>query len=315
MWLADTSVKRPVFATMMVLALVVLGVVSYPNIGVDLFPKIDIPIVNIRTELKGASSEIMDIDVTDKIEESVNTINGVKTITSTSTEGMSVVTVEFVLERNIDLAVQDVREKVSVIRKKLPTDIEEPIIEKVDPDASPVLWFALSGEKSARELSTYADEILKEQLQRINGVGAVRMYGLRLRQARVWLDNDKMRSYGITAQDVLSALQRGNVELPGGRIESDTKEYTVKIKGEFPTIQQFNDLVVGYSRGAAVKIKDIGRAEDGMEEKRSIARYNGVSSVNMGIQKQSGTNTVEVIDTVKKELKVIRKTLPAGMDL
>ncbi len=315
MWLADTSVKRPVFATMMVLALVVLGVISYPNIGVDLFPKIDIPIVNIRTELKGASSEIMDIDVTDKIEESVNTINGVKTITSTSTEGMSVVTVEFVLERNIDLAVQDVREKVSVIRKKLPTDIEEPIIEKVDPDASPVLWFALSGEKSARELSTYADEILKEQLQRINGVGAVRMYGLRLRQARVWLDNDKMRSYGITAQDVLSALQRGNVELPGGRIESDTKEYTVKIKGEFPTIQQFNDLVVGYSRGAAVKIKDIGRAEDGMEEKRSIARYNGVSSVNMGIQKQSGTNTVEVIDTVKKELKVIRKTLPAGMDL
>jgi hydrophobic/amphiphilic exporter-1 (mainly G- bacteria), HAE1 family len=315
MWLADTSVKRPVFATMLVMALVVLGVVSYPSIGVDLFPKIDIPIVNIRTELKGASSEIMDIDVTDKIEESVNTINGVKTITSTSTEGMSVISVEFVLERDIDLAVQDVREKVSIIRKKLPTDIEEPIIEKVDPDASPVLWIALSGERSVRELSTYADEVLKEQLQRVNGVGAVRMYGLRLRQARVWLDNDKLRSYGITAQDILSALARGNVELPGGNIESDTKEYTVKIKGEFPTIQQFNDLVVGYSRGAAVKIKDVGRAEDGMEEKRSIARFNGVNSVSVGIQKQSGTNTVEVVDRVKKELNVIRKTLPAGMDL
>lgn len=315
MWLADTSVKRPVFATMLVLVLVVFGVVSYPGIGVDLFPKIDLPIVNIRTELKGASSEIMDIDVTDKIEESINTINGVKTITSTSTEGMSVVTVEFVLERNIDLAVQDVREKVSIIRKKLPTDIEEPVIEKVDPDATPVLWFALSGDKSQRELSTYADEVLKEQLQRINGVGAIRMYGLRLRQARIWLDNDRLRSCGITAQYVMAALKRENVELPGGRIESSTKEYTIKIKGEFPAIQQFNDLVVGYSGGVAVKIKDVGRAEDGMEEKRSIARFNGVNCVSLGIQKQSGTNTVEVIDRIKQELKIIRKTLPAGMSL
>ena len=166
MWLADTSVKRPVFATMLVLVLVVLGIVSYPNIGVDLFPKVDLPIVNITTRLKGASSEIMDIDVTDKIEESINTINGVKTISSTSTEGSSVITVEFVLERDIDLAIQDVREKISIIRTKLPTDIDEPIVEKVDPDATPIMWFALSGERSVRDLSTYADEILKEQLQK-----------------------------------------------------------------------------------------------------------------------------------------------------
>jgi HAE1 family hydrophobic/amphiphilic exporter-1 len=315
MWLSDTSVKRPVFATMLVLVLVVLGVVSYPNIGVDLFPKVDLPIVNVTTRLKGASSEIMDIDVTDKIEESINTINGVKSITSTSTEGSSVVTVEFVLERDIDLAVQDVREKVSVIRSKLPTDIDEPIIEKVDPDATPVMWFALWGERSPRDLSTYADEVLKEQLQKISGVGALRMYGLRLRQARIWIDNDKLRSYGITAQDVFQALQRGNVELPGGYIQSDTKEYTVKIKGEFPDIQQFNNLVVGYHKGVAIKLKDIGRAEDGMEEKRTIGRFNGVSSVNVGIQKQSGTNTVEVVDRVKQELKTIREALPAGMNL
>ncbi len=150
----------------------------------------------------------MDIDVTDKIEESVNAINGVKTIGSTNTEGSSVVTVEFVLERDIDLAIQDVREKISVIRAKLPTDIDEPIVEKVDPDATPVVWFALSGQRSVRELSTYADEILKEQLQRINGVGALRMYGLRLRQARVWLDADRLRAYGVTAQDVMRSLQR-----------------------------------------------------------------------------------------------------------
>ena len=195
MWLADTSIKRPVFATMLVMALVVFGVVSYPNIGLDLFPKVDFPIVNIKTILRGASPEIMDVDVTDKIEEAVNTINGVKTIGSTSAEGVSLVTVEFVLERDIDLAVQDVREKIAAIRAKLPNDIDEPVIEKVDPDASPVLWMALSGEKSARELSTYTDEVLKEQLQRINGVGAIRMGGLRLRQVRIWLDRHKLEAY------------------------------------------------------------------------------------------------------------------------
>ncbi len=177
------------------------------------------------------------------------------------------------------------------------------------------MWFALWGERSHRDLSTYADEVLKEQLQKINGVGALRMYGLRLRQARIWIDNDKLRSYGITAQDVLQALQRGNVELPGGYIESKTKEYTVKIKGEFPTIQHFNDLVIGHFKGVAVKLKDIGRAEDGMEEKRTIGRFNGVNSVNVGIQKQSGTNTVQVVERAKQELKTIREGLPAGMNL
>lgn len=300
---------------MLVLALVVLGIVSYPSIGVDLFPRIDLPIVNITTRLKGASPEIMDIDVTDKIEESVNTISGVKTITSSSTEGASNISVEFVLEKDIDLAVQDVHEKISVIRSKLPNDIDEPVVEKVDPDATPVLWLALHGQKSVRDLSTYADEILKEQLQRINGVGAIRLYGMRLRQARIWLDNDRLRAYGVTAHDVMKALQRENIELPGGRIESGTKEYSIKVKGEFPTIQQFNDLVVGYHKGTPVRVRDIGRAEDGMEEKRTIARYNGIPSVSVGIQKQSGTNTVEVIDRVKKEVDEIRKTLPNGMEL
>jgi len=300
---------------MLILVLVVLGAVSYPNIGVDLFPKVDLPIVSITTHLKGASSEIMDIDVTDKIEEAVNTINGVKTITSTSTEGASIVTIEFVLERDIDMAVQDVREKVAIIRAKLPDDIDEPIIEKVDPDATPVMNLALYGKKSVRDLSTYVDEVLTDQLEKINGVGAVRVYGLRLRQARVWLDNGKLNSYGVTAQDVLAALKSQNVELPGGRIESDTKEYSIKVKGEFPTIQQFNDMVVGSYKGAVVRIRDVGRAEDGMDERRSISRYNGVSSVSLGIQKQSGTNTVEVVDRVKKELINIGKTLPDGMNL
>ncbi|MBN1614800.1 MAG: efflux RND transporter permease subunit [Deltaproteobacteria bacterium] len=315
MWLAETSVRRPVFATMMILALVVLGIVSYPRIGVDLFPKVDFPIVNIRTVLKGASPEVMDIDVTDKIENAVNTINGVKSINSTSMESISRVTVEFVLERDINQAVEDVREKIAAIRAKLPTDIEEPVIEKVDPDAQPVMWMNLSGQKSIRELSTYADEVLKEQLQRISGVGAVNMGGLRLRQVRIWLDSGKLQAYGIAPGDVVIALQRENIELPGGRIESSTKEYSVKVKGEFATVPDFNNLIVAYHKGAPVRLRDIGRAEDSMEEKRSLARFNGIPAIGIGIQKQSGTNTVEVVERVKEELEVIRRTLPPGMNL
>ncbi len=313
MWLADTSVKRPVFATMVILALVVLGIVSYPSIGVDLFPKVDFPIVTITTTLKGAAPDVMDVDVADRIEGAVNTINGVKSITSISTESASRTIIEFVLERNIDLAVQDVREKVSGIRTKLPADIDEPRIAKVDPDASPILWMNLSGNRSVRDLSTYADEVLREQLQRINGVGDVTLNGLRLRQVRIWLDVAKMQAYQVSPADVVVALKRENIELPGGRIETQTKEYTVRIKGEFSKILDFNALIISYYKGAPVRLKDIGRAEDGMEEKRSLARFNGIPAVGMGIQKQSGTNTVLVANRVKKEVENINKTLPPGM--
>ena len=313
MWLADTSIKRPVFATMFIMALVILGLVSYPDIGVDLFPKIEFPIVNINTRLNGASPEIMDIDVTDKIEESVNTINGVKTISSTSAEGISTVTVEFVLERNIDLAVQDVREKISLIRSKLPTDVMEPIIQKVDPDANPVFYMTLTGQKSIRDLSTYADEVLKDQLQRINGVGALRFIGLQLRQVRIGLDANKLRAFQVAPNDVMTALAKENIEIPGGRIEAETKEYSVKVKGEFPSVRDFNDLIVAWYRGAPVRIRDIGRADDGMEDRRTIVRFNGIPAITIGIQKQSGTNTVEVVNRVKSEIEKIRKTLPPGM--
>lgn len=315
MWLADTSIKRPVFAIMVILGLVLLGMVSYPRIGVDLFPRVDFPVVNISTKLNGANAEIMDIDVTDKIEAAVNTINGVKSITSTSTEGRSQVIVEFVLDRDIDNAVQDVREKISAMMGDLPRDIDEPVIEKVDPDANPILWIALSGEKSIRELSMYADEVLREQLQKINGVGAVRMAGLQSREIIVWLDSAKLASYGITAHDVLYKLQRENIELPGGRIEGVTTEYSVKIKGEFSNVQEFNDLIVAYNNNAPVKLRDIGWVEDGMQEKRSVTRFNRVPAIGFGIQKQSGTNTVEVVERVRKELSVIGKSMPPGMNL
>ena len=315
MWISDTSIKKPVFATMVILALVVLGLVSYPRIGVDLFPKIDFPIVSITTRLTGASPEIMDMDVTDKLEEAINTINGVKTITSNSYEGVSSIIVEFVLEKDIDLAVQDIREQVSAIKYKLPTDINDPIIKKVDPDANPVLWINVTGNRSIRELSTYVDEILKDKLQRIEGVGALSLGGLQKRQVRIWLDSNKMNAYQVSASDVAGALGRENMELPGGRIEGDTKEYSVKVKGTLRHVSDFNDLIVAYYQNAPVRIRDIGRAEDGAEDRRTIARFNGIPSVGIGIQKQSGTNTVEVIDRVKKNIEAINKDLPPGLAL
>ncbi|MEI7591293.1 MAG: efflux RND transporter permease subunit, partial [Deltaproteobacteria bacterium] len=296
-------------------ALVVLGAVSYFGIGVDLYPKVDFPIVSISTTLNGASPEIMDVDVTDKIEEAVNTINGVKKITSTSYEGVSNVVVEFELDRDIDLAFQDVREKVSSARKKLPTDVDEPVIRKMDTDSSPILWLNLSGNRSVGELSTYADETLREQLEKIEGVGAINTAGLRLRQVRIWLDQTKMRAYGITTQDIITTLGRENVEIPGGRIESSNKEYDIKIKGELPNVRDFSNLIVAYSKGAPIRLSSLGRVDDGLAEERTMARYNGVPAVGLGIQKQSGTNTVEVVERVKKELKKITPKLPPGVSI
>ncbi|RPI78976.1 MAG: efflux RND transporter permease subunit, partial [Desulfobacteraceae bacterium] len=171
MWISDTSIKRPVFATMFIMALVVLGLVSYPEIGVDLFPKVDFPVVNISTRLTGAGPEIMDIDVTDRIEEAVNTINGIKSITSTSSEGSSNISVEFVLEKDINIAVQDVREQVASVRRRLPDDVDEPVIRKVNSESGAILYLYVTGQKTRFELSTYIDEVLKEQFQRIEGVG------------------------------------------------------------------------------------------------------------------------------------------------
>ena len=183
----------------------------------------------------------------------------------------------------------------------------------MDPDANPVYYIALTGQKSIRDLSTYADEVLKDQLQRINGVGALRFIGLQLRQVRVWLDADKLRAFQVAPSDVMSALVRENIEIPGGRIEAETKEYAVKVKGEFPSVQEFNELIVSWYRGSPVRLRDIGRVDDGMEERRSIVRFNGLPAVSIGIQKQSGTNTVEVINRVKSEIERIKQTLPPGM--
>jgi HAE1 family hydrophobic/amphiphilic exporter-1 len=294
-------------------ALIVFGLIAFPRLALDLFPKVDFPVVNVTTKLVGASPEIMEVDVTDVIEEAVNTISGVKSITSRSLEEYSIVTVEFYLERNIEQAAQDVRDKVSAVRNKLPKDAEPPVIEKISPEDQPIVWIAVWGDRSIRDLTHYADKVLKRDIEKIPGVGSVTISGGRTRQVRIWLDRKRMEAAALTADDVKRALGIEHKEVPGGRIENARMEYIVKTKGEYETPEAFNDLVVTYRHGRLIKLKDIGRAEDGLEDERSITRFNGKTAVGLSVKRQSGENTVAVAERVKAAVAAVKP--PEGMKL
>jgi len=315
MFLSDTSVKKPVFATIITLALVFFGILGYQRIGIDLYPKVDFPVVTITTTLFGAAPEVMDTDVTDPIEEQVNTIEGVKHITSTSGYGFSQVVVEFELYRNIDSVVQDVRAKVDLAKRKLPTDIDPPIIDKIDINAIPILWLSLKGNLSPQRLGILADEVLRPQLESIKGVGIINLDGYAKREIRVWLDGKKLEAHRLASNDIVRALLAKNIELPGGIIESIDREFTVRSLGELRTIDEFNNLIVTYQNGAPIRLKDVGWTEDGTEPVRSIARFNRVPSVGLSIIPRSGANVVEVARGVKARLTEIKKTLPQGVDI
>ena len=313
MRLPEIAIKRPVFITMVGLALIVFGIVAFPRLALDLFPKIDFPVVNITTKLVGASPEIMEVDVTDVIEEAVNTINGVKSITSRSTEEYSIVTVEFYLERNVDLSAQDVRDKVAAVRNRLPKDSEPPVIEKISPEDQPIVWIAVSGDRSIKDLTHYADKVLKRDIEKIPGVGSVTISGGRNRQVRIWMDLKKLDAVALTADDVKMALGQEHREVPGGRIENSRTEYIIKTKGEFETPEAFNDMVISYRHGRLIKLRDIGYAEDGLDEERSITRFNGKLGVGLSVKRQSGENTVAVAERVKSAVAGIKP--PEGMRL
>lgn len=315
MFLSDTSVKRPVFATMITLALVFFGILGYQRIGIDLYPKVDFPMVTVTTTLFGAAPEVMDTDITDPIEEQVNTIEGVKHITSTSGYGFSQIVVEFELYRNIDSVVQDVRAKVDLAKRKLPTDIDPPIIDKIDVNAIPILWLSMRGNLSLQKLGMLADEVLRPQLESIKGVGTINLDGYAKREIRVWLDGKKLEAHRLASNDVAKALLAKNIELPGGIIESVDREFTVRSLGELRNIEEFNHLIITYQNGAPIRLKDVGWTEDGTEPVRSIARFNRVPSVGLSIIPRSGANVVEVARAVKAKLTEIKKALPSGVDI
>ena len=313
MFLPEISIKRPVFITMVGIALIVFGIVAFPRLALDLFPKIDFPVVNITTKLVGASPEIMEVDVTDNIEEAVNTINGVKSITSRSMEEYSIVTVEFYLERNLEQAAQDVRDKVAAVRNRLPRDTEPPVIEKISPEDQPIVWIAVWGDRSIRDLTHYADKVLKRDIEKIPGVGSVTMSGGRTRQVRIWIDRQRMDAASLTADDIKAALGQEHREIPGGRVENIRTEYIVKTKGEYETPEAFNDLVIAYRHGRLIKLRDIGKAEDGLEDERSLTRFDGKTAVGLSVKRQSGENTVAVAERVKAAIAKINP--PQGMHL
>lgn len=318
MWLSDLSIRRPVLAVMLIGALVALGWVSLQRIGVDLFPRVEFPYVTVQTVLEGASPDAIETDVTDTIEGQVNTISGIKSLTSQSFEGASQIMIEFGLSENGDVKAQDVRDKVNLAIRDLPQDAEQPIIQKIDPDAEPILSVMLSGDMPTRDLTEFADKTVKERLQRITGVGQVTILGGRKRQIRVWLDADKMRAYNVTADDVVNALRRENADVPGGNLELSGQhaEFAVKTKGEVKRIEDFRNLVVSFRQLALpTLLGDVARVEDGAEDERTFATLNGKPGISLEIRRQSGQNTLEVAQAVKAEIENIRKILPPGVDM
>ena len=308
--LAEVCIKRPVFATMIVMALVVVGAASYFRLGVDRFPTVDLPTVTVRVELPGASTEEIETQVTQKLEEQINTIQGIQELRSISTPGNSLIITTFVLSRNIDVAAQDIRDKVSIAQRNLPREVLPPVIAKFDNDQAPVVTIALSSDRPLRELTEIADKIVRPILERSTGVGEVRIVGGLARSINVWVDADRLAAYQLPITSVRDALVRQNADLPGGNVTAGLNEASLRTMGRFADPRGFNDLVVATLGGTPVRVRDVGYAEDGTKEMRSAARLNGVPTVILEIRRQSGENTVAVIEAVKKNLARLTRQVP-----
>jgi HAE1 family hydrophobic/amphiphilic exporter-1 len=309
--LAEICIQRPVFATMLVVALLVTGMASYQKLGVDLFPKVEFPFVIITTTLRGAAPEEVETQVTKRIEEAVNTISGIDDLRSISAEGVSVVTIQFVLEKDAEVAAQEVRDKVSAVQKQLPRDVDPPVVEKIATDASPVINVVISSSRDLRETTKIVDDRIKKNIESLNGVGQVRFVGERVRQIQIHLDPGALFSHNLNIDQVRAAIAAQNVETPGGRVDQGPKELSLRTLGRVETPRDFNRLVVATSGTAPVRISDIATVEDGAAEARSLARLDGVAAVVLEIRKQSGTNTLDVIHAVKERIAELQQALPA----
>src|SRR2546427_749246 len=313
--LAEVCIKRPVFATMLVMAFVVVGAASWFRLGVDRFPAVDLPTGNVRVELPGASSEEVETQVAQKLEEQINTIQGIQELRSISGPGAVIVIVTFNLNRQIDVAAQDVRDKVAIAIRNLPREILPPVVSKFDNDQAPVVTIALSGERSLRELTEIADKTVRPLLERSAGVGEVRIVGGLARAVTIWVDPDRLAAYQIPITSVRDALVRQNADLPGGNVTAGLNEASLRTMGRIAEPRAFNDLVVATLNGVPIRVRDIGYAEDGTKEQRSAARLNGVPTVIMEVRRQSGENTVAVIEGVKAKLVRLRAQVPADVRL
>src|SRR3989337_1755839 len=315
MSLYEICVKRPGFTTMLIMSLVVLGIASYRELGIDLFPKVDLPTVIITTRLEGASPEEIENQITKRVEEVVNTINGIDELRSTTIEGQSQVYATFVLEKDINVAANEVREKVSGIASLFPPGTDTSSIEKFDPDASPVMAIVVSGKRSAREVTEIADKKIKRQLETVKDVGAISLIGDRKREIQVFVSPDRLAAYNLSIQQIKEAVRRQNIEIPGGRITWQNREQGIRTMGRIEKVNDFNELIVADYKGAPVRLRDVGYVRDGEEEPRTLSRLDDNSAISLLIRKPSGTNTVEVTDRVKEKLEVIKEFLPGDINI
>lgn len=311
-WLAAVCVKRPVLATVIILVLVVVGILGYTRLSVDRFPRIDAPTITVTTRLQGASPKEIESQITDKIEESVNTISGIEDLSSTSTEGVSQVTLSFVLDKDINVAAQEVRDRVNLVINELPKDIDQPEIEKMDPDASAILILALVADRPVREVTEYADKTLRRQLESVSGVGQVTLLGGRQRQINVWLDPVRLQSHGLCATDVQQAFARQNVQIPAGSIKGGLVDRNLRVIGKAQSVEEIRQIIVREQDDRLVRVADVADVQDGEVENQTVARRDEVSSVVLSIRRQSGENIISVVEAIKERLTDVRKLLPPG---
>jgi len=316
MFLSNLSIRQPVFATMMVVALVVVGIFSYIELKIDLFPNIDIPVISITTTYPGVAPETVETEVTKRIEEAVNPIGGIKHISSVTTEGISSVVVEFQLGKNINTALLEVQSKINGIRSLFPREVKEPVIQQIRFEELPILSIVvLSPTLDAKALTTLAEKVLKRRLENISGVGQVRLVGAARREIQILLDRDKLRAYGLTYFNVAEALRRENLDIPAGKLDQGLRESLVRVAGRAREPRDFNSLIVTVRNGFPVTLRMLGRVEDGIEEQRSSSLLDGEPALAMQIQKQTGANTVEVADHVKQGLASLQAEMPTGVAL
>ena len=311
MSLASVSIKRPVLATVFSLVILLFGAIGLTRLGVREFPSVDPPIISVRTSYPGANSDVIETQITEPLEQSINGIPGIRTLTSRSSQGRSRITVEFELSVDMETAANDVRDKVSQAQRFLPRDVDPPTISKADADASPILMISVqSTKRSLLELSEYAELTFKEQLQTVSGVSAVMIWGEKRYAMRIWLDPQKLAGYQMTPMDVRNAILRENVELPAGMIEGDATQLTIRALGLMTTPQEFNSLILRQVGDQIVRVSDIGRAELGPENLRGILKINGVPAVATVIVPQPGANHIDIVDEVYSRLEYIEKDLP-----
>ncbi|HVH42907.1 MAG TPA: efflux RND transporter permease subunit, partial [Labilithrix sp.] len=312
-WLAEICVKRPIFASVLVLLISVIGIAGYTKLGLDRFPNIDLPIVVVITRLPGAAPEDVETEITEKVEEACNTVSGIEEMTSITSEGVSQVVIRFALEKSTDVASQEVRDRLQLIIPDLPKGIDLPTVQKLDPDASPVIYFALRWPgKPIQEVTELADKRVRRHFESVSGVGQVAVVGGQKRQVNVWLDPVRMRAVNITALDVQRAIGSQNLTMPGGRVDTGPEQLTLRIHGRVERPEEIGDLVVRQEAGHSIRVRDVGRVEDGGVEPTSAAILNGDPAIVLAVRKQSGSNTVQVVDAVKARLEDLKRTLPSG---